>query len=182
MAKLGYKFSKESIEKMRQAKLGKKRFPHTEETKLKMSNASKGKKKSIEHIKSLILAKTGVAHILSEKGKKSFKEKMSGRNNPNWIEDRSLIKLGDRYLHDPLVKQWRMEVKKRDNFTCRIADNNCGGRIEVHHILRWSEFPELRYKVNNGITLCHAHHPRKMAEEKRLVPTFQELVLMPVSK
>lgn len=100
----------------------------------------------------------------------------------NYIADRSLIKLGDRSLHDPLQKEWRMEVKKRDNFSCRIADNNCDGRLEVHHILRWSEFPELRYKINNGITLCHAHHPRKVAEEKRLIPTFNELVLTPVSK
>lgn len=106
----------------------------------------------------------------------------TGELCPNYIKDRSLIKLGDRSLHDPLVKEWRMEVKKRDNFSCRIADNNCGGKLEVHHILRWSEFPELRYKTNNGITLCHAHHPRKVAEEKRLIPTFNELVAMPVSK
>lgn len=101
---------------------------------------------------------------------------------PNYIKDRSLIKLGDRNLHDPLQKEWRKQVKERDNFSCRIADNNCGGKLEVHHILRWSEFPELRYKTNNGITLCHAHHPRKVAEEKRLVPTFIELVTMSVSK
>lgn len=99
-----------------------------------------------------------------------------GEKNWRWISDRSLIKVGDRNLHDPLVKQWRKEVKKRDNFSCRIADNNCDGKLEVHHILRWSEFPELRYQPNNGITLCHYHHPRKVVDEKRLVPTFMELV------
>ena len=29
----------------------------------------------------------------------------------------------------------------------------------------------------NGITLCQAHHPRKRAEEKRLVPVLQRLVI-----
>lgn len=101
---------------------------------------------------------------------------MTKENNPRWIKDRSQIKLGCRNLHDPLTKQWRKEVKNRDNWSCRIADNNCDGKLEVHHILRWSEFPELRYQPNNGITLCHYHHPRKMADEKRLVPTFMELV------
>lgn len=72
--------------------------------------------------------------------------------------------------------EWTKNVKNRDNWSCRIADNNCGGRLEAHHILRWVDYPELRYEVNNGITLCHAHHPRKRAEEKRLVPTFMELV------
>ena len=71
----------------------------------------------------------------------------------------------------------------RDNFKCKIADQNCKGRIEAHHILGWTAYPELRYQLNNGITLCHAHHPRKRAEEKRLIPTFNELLgLVSVSK
>lgn len=99
----------------------------------------------------------------------------------NYISDRSLIK-GRQDRNNPEYKQWRSGVWKRDNFSCRIADNNCDGRIEAHHILAWSTHPELRYKINNGITLCHAHHPRARAEEKRLIPTFQELVSMSVSK
>lgn len=106
---------------------------------------------------------------------KGMKGLMSGINSPHWIFDRSLIK-GKQDRNNPEYKQWRKQVWLRDKFTCRIADNNCDGKIEAHHILRWSEFPELRYQLNNGITLCHAHHPTKRAEEKRLIPTFQELV------
>ncbi len=40
----------------------------------------------------------------------------------------------------------------------------------------WREYPELRYNINNGITLCHAHHPRKREEEAKLSPFFQQLV------
>lgn len=53
---------------------------------------------------------------------------------------------------------------------------NCKGRLEAHHILSWKDYPELRYDINNGITLCHAHHPRKRDEEAELSPYFQSLV------
>ena len=43
-------------------------------------------------------------------------------------------------------------------------------------ILGWTDYPELRYEVNNGITLCHFHHPREWKEEKRLISEFQKLV------
>ena len=87
-----------------------------------------------------------------------------------------LQKVGDRFLNDPLQKGWRKAVKNRDGWKCRIANNNCFGKLEAHHILPWSEFPELRYEVNNGITLCHAHHPRKRSDVAKLSPYFQDLV------
>lgn len=73
-------------------------------------------------------------------------------------------------------KIWRKDVYQRDNWKCRIGDKNCSGRIIAHHILGWASYPELRYEVNNGITLCLAHHPLKRAEEKRLSPFFMDLV------
>ena len=79
---------------------------------------------------------------------------------------------------DSFYGEWRRQVYKRDNWKCRINNCNCSGRIEAHHILRWSKFPELRYEVNNGITLCVFHHPRKIKDEKRLIQTFRELVLI----
>lgn len=97
-----------------------------------------------------------------------------------WIEDRTQLKKDNR-RGDSAYGEWRKQTWTRDNFKCRIADENCSGKIEAHHILGWAEYPELRYQLNNGITLCHAHHPRRRAEEKRLIPTFQELVSMSVS-
>ena len=99
------------------------------------------------------------------------------QNHSQWIKDRTKVKgRHERTFHDPCYKYWRWEVYSRDGFKCRIANESCVGRIEAHHILGWKSYPELRYETNNGITLCHAHHPRKRAEEKRLVPTFKELV------
>lgn len=100
---------------------------------------------------------------------------LTGPNNHKWISDRTkLAKRQER--NDMAYQEWRKNVWLRDGFKCRISNGDCQGRIEAHHILGWSEHVELRYEVNNGITLCHAHHPRKRAEEKRLAPQFMELV------
>ena len=102
-----------------------------------------------------------------------------GKENPCWIKDRSLLQ---RYNNDAKDRRsysynfWRNEVKRRDNYKCKINNKDCNGRLEVHHILGYTDHPELRYDINNGITLCRAHHPKKRAEEKRLIPTFIELV------
>jgi hypothetical protein len=79
-------------------------------------------------------------------------------------------------INDPLQKGWRKAVKNRDHWQCRIADENCNGKLEACHILPWSKFPELRYQINNGITLCHFHHPRKREDVEKLSPYFQKLV------
>ena len=106
------------------------------------------------------------------KGLKGF---LAGKKHYRWIEDRSkLAKKQER--NDSAYREWRLNVYKRDNYKCRICNEDCSGRIIAHHILGWSKYPELRYDVNNGITLCQAHHPLKRAEEKRLTPYFEELV------
>jgi 5-methylcytosine-specific restriction endonuclease McrA len=87
-----------------------------------------------------------------------------------------ICRSGQEKRNDSEYKKWRKNVWLLDDFKCKIDNPDCAGRIEVHHIFGWTEYPELRYKTNNGITLCHAHHPKTRAEEKRLVPYFQELV------
>lgn len=58
----------------------------------------------------------------------------------------------------------------------KINNKDCNGRLEAHHIIRWSTHPKLRYEVNNGISLCAFHHPLKINDEKRLAPLFRELI------
>lgn len=100
---------------------------------------------------------------------------MKGEDSPRWIKDRTKL-VKKQIRNDYAYVEWRKQVWLRDNFKCRIADENCQGRIEAHHILGWAEYPELRYQPNNGITLCHAHHPKKREDEAKLSPYFQELV------
>lgn len=121
--------------------------PHSEETKKKMSI------------------------LRLEKG-------IKGEKHWHWLKDRSLLKIyqDSEAKRSPRYKRWRHEVKIRDNFKCRILNTDCNGRLEVHHILGWTKYPELRYEINNGITLCHFHHPRKREDEINLSPYFQKLV------
>lgn len=103
-------------------------------------------------------------------------EQRIGDKNWRWIADRTQLKQSEKKHLDSTYKCWMLNVKERDSWVCRIADVNCDGRLEAHHILNWVEYPELRYEINNGITLCHAHHPRGRAKEKELSPYFMELV------
>lgn len=56
-------------------------------------------------------------------------------------------------------KYWREEVFERDQYTCQ----GCGIHkdLQAHHIITWGDSkdnPELRYSVENGITLCRSCH------------------------
>lgn len=99
-----------------------------------------------------------------------------GSRNSNFVVNREELIQSEKKHLDGRYRGWMKAVKDRDEWVCRIADNNCNGRLEAHHILRWSKFPELRYEVNNGITLCHFHHPLKIKDEMKLAPYFRELV------
>lgn len=103
-----------------------------------------------------------------------------GEKNFNWLVDRG--KLTQRHGHaaynaDASYREWMLSVKRRDGWKCRIGNQDCKGPLEAHHILSWRDYPELRYKLNNGISLCHAHHPRVRSEEMRLALYFSELIL-----
>lgn len=112
----------------------------------------------------------------TEEHKQYMREILSGEKNVNWIKDRSKLKKDRLQAYDYAYKNWMRQVKLRDSWKCCLADETCSKRLEAHHILNWIDFPELRYEIKNGITLCHARHPRKRAEEKRLIPFFQGLV------
>lgn len=113
--------------------------------------------------------------IMREETKRKIGDAHRGEKSFMWIKDRSLLKKHDR-RSDSAYKEWRKNVYQRDGWKCRISNPDCEGRIEAHHILGWTKYPELRYQINNGITLCHAHHPRKKVDEAKLSPFFQKLV------
>ena len=52
---------------------------------------------------------------------------------------------------------WREVVFARDNWTCQKCKKK-GGRLNPHHIENFSEFPELRFAIDNGITFCEKCH------------------------
>ena len=127
----GVKLSFEQIEKHRKAMLGKK---HTLEHRLKMSQIMKKR---------------------VEEGKHNFY--IDGRSK-DYIgsNSRKIIKNTMEY------RIWREAVFARDNWTC----TECGDKskkgyfvyLEADHIKPWAFYPELRYAIDNGRTLCRACH------------------------
>jgi len=168
----GKKLSKEHIQKLRISHIGKRNLGYkwSESQKKKFSEYKTGKPrngnpKNWKHKDSTKL-KMKISNL--GKGHPGLKGELS----PKWIKDRTKLKKSERHHGNSAYQEWRKNVYKRDNFKCKINDLYCNGRIEAHHIFRWSDYPELRYDINNGITLCKFHHPKKLKEEKRLSTFF----------
>ena len=135
---------------------------------------NKGKKLNKEERKKISESHKGIPN--KSKGKK--RPQCSKEKHWNWIEDRTKVKQYWTERNNPEYKQWRKQVLERDNYQCVV----CGEKytkehkLIVHHILPWRNHIEIRYDINNGITLCQSCHPRKRGEEERLIPTFQKLI------
>lgn len=52
---------------------------------------------------------------------------------------------------------WRTQVYKRDNYTCRYCGNQ-GHRLNAHHLAGYNWCKEKRLEVSNGVTLCKKCH------------------------
>lgn len=53
--------------------------------------------------------------------------------------------------------RWASEVKRRDHYTCVICGRK-GVALNSHHLNAWAQFPDERYDVDNGVSLCTFHH------------------------
>jgi len=119
------------------------------------------------------IAKLRISSAKIWKGKK--RPDISGKNAYQWKG--GIYKTGRlKDMASMEYRKWRSGVFKRDGEKCKINNLDCCGQLQAHHILRWADYPELRHDINNGITLCVKHHPRKKGEESRLTPYFRKLI------
>ncbi len=77
--------------------------------------------------------------------------------------------------------KWRRSVFKRDNYRCVL----CGEwrrKIAPHHILPKRDFPELKYRVSIGVTLCWRCHKRTFNREYKYVKRIVKKLFGDVKK
>ena len=138
-----------------------------------MKKGCKPKPHSAESIKRMAETKRGTKPSIETRRKMS--ESHKGNKAYNWKGGLEFRKKNDE-RNDSAYVAWSKTVKVRDGWKCQFLNENCEGNLVAHHILPWRDYPEERYNVNNGITLCHYHHPRKRVDEKRFIETFQSIV------
>jgi hypothetical protein len=74
--------------------------------------------------------------------------------------------------HSSEYTTWRTAVFKRDNYTCQECGERSGKGhkviLEAHHIHEFAEYPELRFDVDNGNTLCRKCHHKTRQRKARV--------------
>lgn len=136
-----YEKNGERITNLNKSRIG---TPLSPEHKAKISQSMKGKRNS-----------------LGVKRDEKFRRKLSDywsankENHNNYKDGLSAERSSLRQTEMSKLEYrlWRETVLKRDNFTCVACDKR-GGKLQVDHIKPWSLYPELRYEINNGRTLC----------------------------
>ena len=78
-----------------------------------------------------------------------------GKNHPNFR------KFARRRLPNRKRTVWfRREVLKRDNKTCQVCLKKEGKNLKLvaHHIKTVKDYPDLRFEIDNGLTVCVPCH------------------------
>lgn len=100
------------------------------------------------------------------------KGKYKGKNNPMWkggLTSKNMI-----IRHTFEYYEWANKVKERDDYTCQICKVRGNNILHSDHIKPFALYPELRFDINNGRTLCIDCHRKTETYGNRLYKKFQE--------
>lgn len=68
------------------------------------------------------------------------------------------------------LRLWREKVLLRDNFTCRKCGRKLpNNKLQAHHIKSKTTYPELKYRVSNGKTLCFDCHRKEKSSKIKFI-------------
>lgn len=110
--------------------------------------------------KRILKGRSGVGHKKGEKLPQWWKDKItnkfqSGEKHWNWKGGST--NESKRIKSNKIYKEWRKEVFERDKYTCQDC-GIIGGELHPHHIKPFAYYPELRFEITNGQTLCAKCH------------------------
>jgi len=92
---------------------------------------------------------------LSEGTRRKLSEVKKGEKSSNW---KGGITPENHKIRNSLeMKLWREAVLARDNWICQKCSQR-GGSLKTHHIFNFASYIDLRFDINNGITLCDKCH------------------------
>lgn len=94
---------------------------------------------------------------LGKKHSNESRKKMSGSNSPGWRG--GVTSENKRIRSTTQYKEWRTAVFERDDYTCQQCCVR-GCYLEADHIKQFAYYPELRFEVSNGRTLCKECHKK----------------------
>lgn len=164
----GYRHTEETKKKIGDAARGRKGWsrgkklgPRSEETKQKLREAHKGKSyhsKGFQKGHKSFLSADQYKELgkkLKAIGHRPLPVSMAGEKHWNWKGGVSKERV--RLCNTKQYKDWRKSVYQRDDYICQICFKR-GGSLEAHHIKSWAKYPELRFEVHNGQTLCKNCH------------------------
>ena len=101
-----------------------------------------------------------------------------GKNNSNWNFNLTEEERKDKRRY-PEYYEWRSDVYKRDNYTCKCCGSNKSGTLIAHHLNSYNSDKEHRTDINNGITLCkecHAKFHNKYGYGNNTKEQFEEFI------
>ena len=112
----------------------------------------KGKKLSEKHIKKL-----KEAHLNNPNRYWLGKKRLDMRGKKHFAWKGGVVSENGKIRCSSEARLWRKSCFQRDDFTCQKYGTK-GGYLIAHHINNFAEFPELRFAIDNGITLSKKAH------------------------
>lgn len=142
-----------NLQRMAQERVGQKRPARSQEWIDKLSEANRGRKRSPEEIEKISKSLKGNMRCA---GREPWNKGRTGLGGYKWSKP---TKTAEHLLLRGSVQyaEWRTAVFERDGYTCQDCGQH-GGKLNADHIKPFAHFPDLRFDLSNGRTLCVSCH------------------------